>query len=450
MNKQYPKFIFSLVAALVLVRPASVMAAAIQSPELSHLFAGSSKVWRISSETFMKIQANNGFVWNSGNQKNSVRSTHPDLRFLGIQVVEANAYFSEIGLSKMKLSIYNRGDVGWVKEEDFNGYLKTVRELISKWVGGPPKTMKSNRRTSKIKINRRSWIRDHTKIDLEWSATKKHERNGVTIPFRSEFIRLRLTSVTKKGRGARAAGSSIQGNQPISYALAKSKVTRNDNGDIYLRDIPMVNQGKKSYCATATVSRIMGYYGKEIDQHEIAQMVETSWLGTNPELMVELLKQLSHKLGFRIRIHQDFDFNDLAQMIEDYNRLARRERKPELVLYKNAPTTYYYQQMDRGLLTRMQTGNPALNRFYREITKHIQIGIPIAWSVVLGVVEEHPPLPQGVGGHMRLIMGYHPRTKEIIYTDSWGAGHEFKRMGLKDAVTITTGLVTIEPRSRRF
>ena len=46
---------------------------------------------------------------------------------------------------------------------------------------------------------------------------------------------------------------------------------------------------------------------------------------------------------------------------------------------------------------------------------------------------------------MRLIVGYNAKTEEILYSDSWGAGHELKRMKADDAWTITTGLMTVEP-----
>jgi hypothetical protein len=46
---------------------------------------------------------------------------------------------------------------------------------------------------------------------------------------------------------------------------------------------------------------------------------------------------------------------------------------------------------------------------------------------------------------MRLIIGYNLKTREILYSDSWGAGHELKRMALDDAWAITTGLATVEP-----
>ena len=63
---------------------------------------------------------------------------------------------------------------------------------------------------------------------------------------------------------------------------------------------------------------------------------------------------------------------------------------------------------------------------------------------MLGKVPE-TGIPQDAGGHMRLIIGYNSKSEEILYSDSWGAGHELKRMAAADAWTITTGTMSIEP-----
>jgi hypothetical protein len=46
---------------------------------------------------------------------------------------------------------------------------------------------------------------------------------------------------------------------------------------------------------------------------------------------------------------------------------------------------------------------------------------------------------------MRLIIGYNKQKEEVLFSDSWGAGHELKRLPLADAWTMTTGAMSIEP-----
>jgi hypothetical protein len=77
----------------------------------------------------------------------------------------------------------------------------------------------------------------------------------------------------------------------------------------------------------------------------------------------------------------------------------------------------------------------------------IEKGVPLMWSVQLGLFKEGD-LPQSFGGHMRLIIGYNPKTSEVLFSDSWGAAHALKRMPMDEARTMTTGLYYIEPMAR--
>jgi hypothetical protein len=104
-----------------------------------------------------------------------------------------------------------------------------------------------------------------------------------------------------------------------------------------------------------------------------------------------------------------------------------------------------FQAMKYNVLKEARTKNPGdLNRFQRSVQTQIDLGTPLLWSVQLGLAPEEG-IPQNAGGHMRLIIGYNTTKGEILYSDSWGAGHELKRMSAADAWTITTGLTAVEP-----
>jgi hypothetical protein len=69
----------------------------------------------------------------------------------------------------------------------------------------------------------------------------------------------------------------------------------------------------------------------------------------------------------------------------------------------------------------------------------------VMWSVTVGMLPE-PAIPQGgVGGHMRLIIGYNLKTSEILFSDSWGAEHALKRMPAAQAFAIMNGMYYMEP-----
>ncbi|MDB6137458.1 MAG: hypothetical protein JWO94_530, partial [Verrucomicrobiaceae bacterium] len=92
------------------------------------------------------------------------------------------------------------------------------------------------------------------------------------------------------------------------------------------------------------------------------------------------------------------------------------------------------------------------------VQENIAGGTPLLWAVQLpyepvavrtGLPGTSPQAvikdPQSGGGHMRLIIGYNTKNADVIFTDSWGAGHEIKRMSLKDADSMTQAVFSMQP-----
>ena len=107
-----------------------------------------------------------------------------------------------------------------------------------------------------------------------------------------------------------------------------------------------------------------------------------------------------------------------------------------------------YNTMDPESLkeSKATPGKAAFGHFQRFIESSINKGVPVMWSVELGMFKEQE-IPQAHGGHMRLIIGYNTKTGEVLYSDSWGAAHALKRMPSAEACAMTTGLYYIEPNS---
>ena len=68
--------------------------------------------------------------------------------------------------------------------------------------------------------------------------------------------------------------------------------------------------------------------------------------------------------------------------------------------------------------TRLKSKS-GISRFEKEIEASINEGIPLLWTVTVGIYEEPMRLPQSRGGHMRMIIGYNKAKREIIFSDSW-------------------------------
>ncbi|MCP3968348.1 MAG: hypothetical protein GY750_02475 [Lentisphaerae bacterium] len=49
---------------------------------------------------------------------------------------------------------------------------------------------------------------------------------------------------------------------------------------------------------------------------------------------------------------------------------------------------------------------------------------------------------------MRIINGYNDKKNQLIYSDSWGMGHELKRLNWEQAWSMSIAAYMITPRKR--
>jgi hypothetical protein len=332
---------------------------------------------------------------------------------------------------------YGRGDSGEISQGNYEDLLKkTIAALDG--LTGKKFTPRGRDTANAVKADGVFWQTDKALYTLEYSFTKENKTKG--IPFRPEFIRLEITP----SGGKKPIVAVASTNKKFD---AKTQVKRESNGDVMIPTVPMVDQGRKGYCAVATTERVLRYYGVNTDANEIAQIANSdAGAGTNPTEMIEGLRKIQNRLRFKIQPVIEPDYKDLVKLVEDYNKVAKKQKAKEFPDPKKFYAFWsFYSEMERPILKEVKTKDTAgYNKFLRLVSQNIDQGAPLGWGVQLGIVPE-PNIPQGAGGHMRLIIGYNAKTNEIIFSDSWGAGHEQKRMSLEDAWTITTSLVRIEP-----
>jgi hypothetical protein len=228
----------------------------------------------------------------------------------------------------------------------------------------------------------------------------------------------------------------------------RDHIERLAGGDVKLKDLPMVDQGEKGYCVVASVERVLRYYGATVDQHELAQVANSDAArGTSTEAMFASLRKLTARLGVKVRSLYEWNIRDFLKMLDDYNRATKRGKLAPEVVISGPDADACFAQMKPEIYKEARMKNSAdFGRFKRDIQRNIEEGIPLLWSVRLGFVKENE-IPRAVGGHMRIIIGYNTATDEILYSDSWGRGHEEKRMPWEDAWTITNGLSSLQPLS---
>ena len=396
-------------------------------------------LWTLKQDDFQKATPALPFQWTSA-ARDSARAARPGMTLFGLPVVEAIARFDADKLTSFTANIYARGDAGELTKERFDALVRASVEAITQ--GTKMKfTARGKDQANAVKAEGLLWRTEAALFTLEYSFTKEVKTRG--IPFRAEFVRLQITPPPKGAAALISAGAPSLPRFDAAAHVQRDAAT----GDTFIKDVPMVDQGQKGYCVVASTERVMRYYGGDVDANELAQIANSdAGGGTSYQAMIGALKKVAARLKVRVREIEKTDVKEVLALIKDYNRAAKKDGVSQIpdpghMIDLGA----VYGAMNGDVLREARTKNKAdLSRFQRTVAENTDRGIPLLWTVYLGLFTDKN-LPQTSGGHMRLIIGYNAKTNEILYTDSWGAGHELKRMPAVDAWTITTGLTKIEP-----
>jgi Peptidase_C39 like family len=400
-------------------------------------------VWELDQQALDAELTALHFEWISA-ARDVARSSTPGLVFRHHSLNEAILAFRNGKLAEARLSYFNRGDSPALREDEFEALLAGITTDLSSATGVEP-SERGRDPGSVVRAQGRFWDAGGTRYLLEWSATKAS--NARAIPFRAEFIRLTLRPLPSVRMPVGAV--PVRTRDTVKAFVGRDHVERLPNGDAKLKDLPMVDQGQKGYCVVASVERIMRYYGAAVDQHELAQIANTdASLGTSTGAMLSSLRRLTGRLGITVRSLYQWDVRDFLKLVDDYNRATKRGKlAAELRLPYATDSDTFFAQVKPEIYKEARMKSAAdFGRFQRDIRRNIDEGIPLLWSVHLGIIRESNS-PQRTGGHMRIIVGYNQATSEILYSDSWGQGHEEKRMPMDDAWTITNGLSSLQPLS---
>jgi hypothetical protein len=398
-------------------------------------------LWDAASQARLPY-ASIGFRWNSAS-KDTLESTARGLTLFDMPVTEALVRFEPGKPKEIEVIFYDRGDDGDLSKAEFAALQKSCEAAISKFSKTAPAALGRDAAAA-VKMQEEEWSAPKSRLVLESSATREMISRG--IPFRAEFIRLEIAPPEKPRTLLEEA---LAASSPAATAAfsGPSHVKKTDNGDVLIDGIPMVDQGEKGYCVVASTERVLRYYGQKVDQNELAEIANTSAAkGTDFAEMFEALKKLTARLHIRTKVEQMPDSKAFQTLFTEYNRAAKHEKADPLDIYgEGADIETVYHQMNFAILREVRTKNKMdLERFHKLVGTYVDAGIPLLWSVIVGLAPETPAI-KGFGGHMRLIIGYNEKTQEILYSDSWGPGNELKRMPGADAWAITTGISVVQP-----
>ncbi len=394
---------------VVMSRPEKVKLAADLDPLL-----GGSSFWKTTAEEFEALyvprveqqQKPPQFEWLTTTKERARFSrqmfsdTATTLTLFGgsMTVEEAIVEFVNGRAARATISFYNRGDSGQMGAAEFEVLFKMVWQSLGQSFNVTPRRQMS---AGSGAVKNVAWM---------WSSPQavallEHNdfQGGATLG-KPEFMRLKLASLDQADW---TMGKMSMGVQRMAL---QNNVSRDPSGDVFISGVPMVDQGAKGYCVAASCQRLFEYMRIPCDQHEMAQILSVDVeRGANAIAMQKSLAKIDQKFGVT--------FKPLVN-----------------------PEVYYSSNGKRRV---------SIKEFASIIKEHADKGVPLLWGLTIGKFAEEPPLPSGgqmSGGHMRMIIGYNSAKSQVIFTDSWGAGHEKKRMSAADAYEVTMGLYSMSPR----
>ncbi|MEY3480995.1 MAG: hypothetical protein RIQ71_1770 [Verrucomicrobiota bacterium] len=227
---------------------------------------------------------------------------------------------------------------------------------------------------------------------------------------RGEYVALRIMPSGSADSGGKARVSDSE-----MKARLASRVERRPNGDVVLRDIPMVDQGPKGYCVPATWERAMRYMGIPADMYVLAMAGGTqAGGGTSTSDIAWAVKSAVTAAGRRMESASlKLELEGVAKFID--------EGLP--VMWAMFSTDEFNALADQRTRSRKSMVDPTV------------------WRALLEAARKagKKMRPDKESGHVCMITGYNAATDELCISDSWGPGFEERWITTEEAQAVSQG-----------
>lgn len=401
-----------------------LLSASCYSYEFMDLFDPKGDVFKLSPQEFGMSDKFSGFRWTT-NKENEARfyfgNGESSMKVFGVGTPEINVRFNDGRFSNALIYIYNKADCTLIhSEKQFMNLVNGIEKKIKVWSGCKGSKIARTNAGGAQEYSKK-WISGPYSVILKWSSSGKGEA------YSGEYINLFISRYIKGKKCTK-----------FNPKLLLKNVVKNDQGDIYIDNIPMVDQGPKGYCAVAAAARVFRYYGYETDMHRIASLAGSSAdKGTDSADMFGKLRRLSTVYHTKLIEYKKFSVRKTISEIKGYNTYAKKMHAP---IYQMGCGLNPYKVYNPQILLKYkcEKQKSEYKRFLSRIKENINKGVPVIWGVMLGLYKEPVTNNQSVGGHLRLIIGYNEKKKQVIFSDTWGRGHEVKHLDSAEAWAMTT------------
>ena len=434
------------------------------------------QAWKFSPEGFLAATGRYGFTAAEGKDPQAVSTDSSSVSFAGQPVREAKVLFDgpdapQPGVRRIEISFHETrghgpGDWGGRihSAAEFNRLLDEMRKNIEAQCG-KGSDVRMPQTNPRRHASRTRWDAGTMLVQLDAAYTDAYiDMGGQKFPFVTEYF---TATMVPRGTGVagldgtrRASTAASAGGQPVTLFQLASRVKKDPaSGDVYIPDIPMVVQGERGNAAAATSERVLRYYGIDVSKADAAQLTDTAaresfTLNGLAAAVQRIAKDYKFDSSVFFADGNNFKNSSFADDIKDYNQIAKKRNLPKINVadYTRGHMINLgsiYEDMDPAILLEARVGNKQeYKKFQATVHKFVDSGVPLFWSVLVGMYPEDPPIVRrrGAMGHMRLIVGYNEKERQILYSDALGDGHELKRMPMDQAWAMTRGLLVMKPK----
>ncbi|MDQ8207577.1 hypothetical protein QEH52_08655 [Coraliomargarita sp. SDUM461003] len=273
---------------------------------------------------------------------------------------------------------------------------KQIQTLLSQHFGEPERQQFGAGRGIKQLIDRWDW-KQH--------AFLLAEQDG-------EYTSLRImpnSVADNKGRGEKLSDASLR-------KLTVENVVSEANGDIWVGNIPMVNQGPKGYCVPATFERYLRYMQIPADMYILAMAGQTQiGGGTSLSKIIDSIDSyVSSQNRTMKRINGELKLRTVQKYID--------QGLP--IIWTMFSSRAYNEFVNQRSLERRNNSNwESWETRCKNETRQVELDQDLMAS------------------HACMIIGYNEETEEIAVSDSWGPSYAVRWLPIEQAQQVSQGSI---------
>lgn len=377
------------------------------------------------------------FIWvNEQKEKGIIQDNTLDDIEVGLSLFDGTLPIDKIEVDFDKgqfegitFHFFSRAESEGVSSEEFKRQLDALSQLLTTKLRYKPSRSIDD---EDYIVSRYYWKTQHFNASLNFN--KGFEK-------KAEFLRLRL-STKRTTTGVYKSATDGSRGESVRLNRFSSNLVKKD-GNVYIGNFPMVDQEGAHRGSIATAQRLYEYYGIDSEMYQLKSIVPAtrSYVLTTAKIFkdFETLDSSFHTTSALLGTNTGSGFKH-----PEKRKRVRSEEKAIRMNLENGPQLYKpkvykaviieNESMLEQVYSLIDDGIPAIS-----IIKIENTNLKMAKPSIRHRTNEQ---------HLRIIIGYNKKLGNIIFTDSFGKGHEFKTITNEDFLKEAIYIMTITPNGK--